>query len=166
MRLVYLANVYVHILAAMVWIGGSAFIALVIAPLMRGSGGKDDSALRAAALRFRTVGWISLAVLVATGTGNLAFRGIGLSDLLGGSAFRGSAGHALACKFILVAVMLAISGFHDFRWGPAAVRAMRADPGSTMAKRGRRLAGRIGRFVFLLGLLIVAAAVVFTRGGL
>ncbi|MBW8888531.1 MAG: CopD family protein [Fibrobacteres bacterium] len=155
-----------HILSAMVWIGGSAFIALVIAPLMRRSGGKDDSALRAAAVRFRTVGWISLGILVATGAGNLALRGIGLSDLLTGAAFRGSAGHALACKLILVAIMLAISGFHDFRWGPAAVRAIQSDPGSAAAVRGRRLAGRIGRFVFLLGLLIVAAAVIFTRGGL
>lgn len=166
MRLVYLANVYIHVLAAMVWIGGSAFIALVVAPLMRRGGGKDDAVLRAAAVRFRTVGWISLGILVATGTGNLAFRGIGLSDLLSGAAFRGSAGHALACKLILVAVMLAISGFHDFRWGPAAVRAMESDPGSPAAQRGRKLAGRIGRFVFLLGLFIVGAAVIFTRGGL
>lgn len=165
MRMVYLANVYAHILAAMVWIGGSAFIALVIAPLMRRRAGADNSALRAAALRFRTVGWISLAVLVATGMGNLALRGIGLSDLLTGAAFRGSAGHALACKLILVAIMLAISGFHDFRWGPAAVRAMESDPGSPAAERGRRMAGRIGRFVFLLGLLIVGAAVLFVRGG-
>lgn len=166
MRLVYLANVYVHILAAMAWIGGSAFIALVIAPLMRRGGGKDHSALRAAALRFRTVGWISLGLLVATGAGNLALRGIGLSDLLTGAAFRGSGGHALGCKLILVAIMLGISGFHDFRWGPAAVRALESSPGSAAAERGRRLAGRVGRLVFLLGLLIVAAAVIFTRGGL
>lgn len=166
MRLAYLANVYVHILSAMIWIGGSAFIALVLAPLMRRNGGKDNAALRAAALRFRTVGWIALASLVATGAGNLAFRGIGFSDLLAGAAFRGSAGHALACKLALVAVMLAISAFHDFRWGPAAVRAMESDPGSAAALRGRRLAGRVGRLVFLLGLLIVAAAVVFARGGL
>jgi len=166
MRMVYLANVYVHILAAMAWIGGSAFIALVLAPLMRRSGGTHDAALRAAALRFRTVGWISLAVLVATGMGNLAVRGIGLADVLRGAAFRGSAGHALGCKLILVVAMLGISGFHDFRWGPAAVRALEADPGSAAAQRGRRLAGRIGRSVFFLGLLIVAAAVIFTRGGL
>ena len=166
MRMLYLANVYVHILAAMVWIGGSAFIALVLAPLMRRNGGVNDSAVRAAALRFRAVGWASLALLVVTGIGNLALRGIALSDLSSGAAFRGSAGHALACKLILVAVMLAISGFHDFRWGPAAVRAMEADPGSPAAERGRRLAGRIGRFVFLLGLLIVGAAVIFVRGGM
>jgi putative copper resistance protein D len=164
--MLYLANVYAHILAAMVWIGGSAFIALVIAPLMRRRAGADTSALRAAALRFRTVGWISLAVLAATGMANLALRGIGLSDLLTGAAFRGSAGHALAGKLILVAIMLAISGFHDFRWGPAAVRAMEADPGSPAAERGRRMAARIGRFVFLLGLLIVGAAVLFVRGGI
>ena len=166
MRVVYLANVYAHILAAMVWIGGSSFIALVLAPLMRRRDGADDGLLRAAALRFRTVGWISLAILIATGSANLAFRGIGLSDLLSGAAFRGATGHALACKLSVFAVLLAISGLHDFRWGPQAARALQTDRTSPAAIRGRRWAARVGRSVFFLGLVIVAAAVLFVRGGL
>jgi putative copper resistance protein D len=163
-RILYLANVYAHILAAMVWIGGSAFIALVIAPLMRRHPGAV-AGLRAAALRFRTVGWISLAILTSTGAANLAFRGIGVGELLTGAAFRGAAGHALAGKLGAFAILLAISGLHDFKWGPAAVRALEADPGSPEALLGRRRAARVGRFVFLLGLFIVGAAVVFVRGG-
>lgn len=164
MRTLYLANVFAHILAAMIWIGGSAFIALVLAPSLRRDPG-SAKALRAAAWRFRTVGWISLGVLLATGAANLAFRGIGFDALLTGAAFRGAAGHALAVKLGAFAALLAISGLHDFRWGPAAVRALEADPGSPEALRGRRRAARVGRFVLLLGLLIVVAAVVFVRGG-
>lgn len=166
MRYVYLACVWVHVLAAMIWVGGAAFIAFSLAPALRRlPPGSAPGLLGAVARRFRAIGWGSLAVLVATGAGNLAFRGIGLSDLLQGAAFRGAAGHALACKLGLVAVMLVISGLHDFRWGPAAARAAEADPASEAAIRGRRLAGRIGRFVFLLTLLITGAAVVFVRGG-
>lgn len=165
MRIVYLASVYAHILAAMVWIGGSAFIAFVLAPLMR-QPGAGKGFLGAAALRFRTVGWISLAILIATGIANLALRGLRLSDFLSGSAFRGSAGHALAFKLSAFAILFAVSLLHDFRWGPKAARALEANPDSPAAQRGRRLAARVGRFVFLLGLLIVGAAVLFVRGGL
>lgn len=166
MRILYLASVYAHILAAMVWIGGSAFIAFVLAPLMRRRKGPDDGLLRAAALRFRTIGWISLGTLIVTGVANLAFRGVGFSDLVTGAAFRGAAGHALALKLALLAILLSVSGLHDFRWGPAAVRALEKDPGSAEAIRGRHRAARVGRFVFSLGLIIVACAVVLVRGGL
>jgi hypothetical protein len=90
---------------------------------------------------------------------------VGLSDLLSGAVFRGSAGHAFACKLILVAVMLVISALHDFHWGPQAARAIETDPASAAAMAGRKRAGRIGRFVFLLNLLILAAAIAFVRGG-
>lgn len=166
MRYAYLACVFLHVLAALIWIGGAAFIAFVLGPILRRRpAGEAPGLLFAIARRFRSLGWGCLAVLVATGAGNLAFRGVGMSDLLSGAVFRGSAGHAFACKMILVAIMLAISALHDFRWGPRAARAIDADPASAAAAAGRKRAGRVGRFVFLLNLLILLAAIAFVRGG-
>lgn len=164
MRLIYLASVWIHLIAAAVWIGGAAFIALALVPEAR-KGALGTVPLRAIVMRFRAIGWTCLAVLLATGYVNLRFRGIGLAELFTGEAFRGSAGHALALKLACVGLMAALSAYHDFRLGPAAARALERDPASPEALRGRRRAGLFGRAVLLLALSALAAAAVFVRGG-
>jgi copper resistance protein D len=68
-----LAVRFLHVAAAITWIGGMLFIALVVVPVTRGL---EDVALRrrlvqATGRRFRVVGWLALGVLVATGLVNL-----------------------------------------------------------------------------------------------
>lgn len=162
----YLAVVWLHILSALVWIGGAAFIALVLVPALRRPDfrGLAPSLLRAAALRFRAVGWVSLALLVLTGTTMLALRGLGTSAWLDGSLFDGRFGRILAVKLSLVAAILALSGVHDFLLGPRAAAVILRDPESAEAARARRIASWMGRITLLLGLGVVAAAVVLVRG--
>jgi putative copper resistance protein D len=162
----YLLSVTIHVLAAMVWIGGAAFIALVLVPTLLREDFRERSPelLRAAALRFRTVGWISLGLLVITGFTNLHFRGIPLSVLLDGSIFQGAYGHALAVKLGTVAVILIISAVHDFTLGPRAAAVILRAPGSPEAAKARRVASFMGRITLLLGLVAVAAAIVLVRG--
>jgi copper resistance protein D len=81
-----LAVRFLHVAAAITWIGGMLFIALVVVPVTRGL---EDVALRrrlvqATGRRFRVVGWLALGVLVATGLVNLALR----PELLGASGSR------------------------------------------------------------------------------
>lgn len=161
------ASVFLHVLAAMVWIGGAAFIALSLIPVMRrGPASPERTALlHAIATRFRGVGWASLAILILTGYANLHFRGIGPAALFSGSAFEGPMGRALAVKLLCAAAILILSGLHDFRLGPAAAEAIRRNPESAAAKRGRRMAAWMGRIVLLFGLGVTLAAVVFVRGG-
>jgi uncharacterized membrane protein len=107
-----LAVRFLHVLAAITWIGGMLFIALVLVPVTRGL---EDAALRrrlvqAAGRRFRVVGWVALAVLVATGLVNLALR----PELLGVPRFW--------VKAALVAAALVLSAVHDFVLGPRAGR--------------------------------------------
>lgn len=167
MHLLYLITVWIHILAAMVWIGGSAYIALVLVPVVRRSPSRQTAAqlLRAGALRFRTVGWVSLGLLVLTGCLNLAFRGYGIHACLSGAIFAGAFGKTLGLKLILVAVLLTVSAVHDFYLGPKAGAILLSSPDSPKAQRARRVAAWMGRTVLLLGLAIVAAAVVLVRGG-
>ena len=70
MRTLYLANVTVHVLAALVWLGGMFFVAVVGAPVLRRveSPALRSELFRELGERFRAVGWACIALLVATGT--------------------------------------------------------------------------------------------------
>ena len=114
------------------------FISLVLMPVTRRL---EDGALRARlvhaiGLRFRTVGWVALAVLVATGLGNLWLH----PSLLGAPRF-----HA---KLGLVVLALMLSAFHDFVLGPRA-----GDPGADPTTRIR--ASWVARINVLVVLAIV-----------
>lgn len=127
-----------HVLAAVVWIGGMLFIALVLVPVMRRLG---DPALRArlvheTGMRFRTVGWIALGLLLASGLVNLWMR----PYLLAVPRFH--------VKLGLVVLALALSAVHDFVLGPRA-----GAPGADPALRVR--ASWIARANVLVVLAIV-----------
>ena len=164
MTTVYFLTVTAHVLAALVWLGGMFFFAIV-APILRGI---EDDALRASLFdslgrRFRTVGWVCIALLLATGLAQLHLRGWWGGAFWGTSAVWSTAlGHALAWKLGLVTMMLALQGVHDFWLGPAAGR---ATPGSEGARALRLRAAWLARINALLGVLLVYFAVRVARGG-
>jgi copper resistance protein D len=166
MHQVYLLSVWIHILAAMVWIGGASFIALVLVPAVRRPehARNAPALLRACAMRFRTVGWTSLIVLVVTGCLILGSRGFTFADCFTGSVFAGPFGRTLAVKLILVTAIFAISGLHDFYLGPNAAKVILENPASSEAALARKRASWMGRIVLLLGLAVVAMAVQLVRG--
>jgi uncharacterized membrane protein len=161
----YHLNVTLHVLAALLWLGGMFFLAAVGAPVLRRV---EPPALRAElfqqlGLQFRTVGWGAIAVLLVTGTFNLAFRGILSWEVLTNGAFWASPyGHALAWKLGAVAAMVVTSALHDFVYGP---RATRAAAGGPEALRLRRRAAVLARANAVFGIVLVVAAVRLARGG-
>jgi uncharacterized membrane protein len=165
LRALYLANVTLHVLAAMLWLGGMFFFAIVGAPVLRRV---EPAPLRmqlfqAAGERFRIVGWACIAVLLVTGVVNLWFRGVLSADTLGAASFWSSPyGGALAHKLVGVALMLLVSAVHDFVHGPAASRLA---PGSPEAVAARRRAAIWARVNALLGLVVLISAVRLARGG-
>jgi putative copper export protein len=138
------------------------FLGLVGAPVLRRV---EPAPLRAQIFRglgerFRVVGWVSVGVLLITGTLNLYFRG--LWESLGSPEFWETRyGHALAWKLGLVAAMIGLSVAHDFVLGP---RASRLDPSAPNAARARRWASWLGRLNAVLGLALIFAAIRLTRG--
>lgn len=109
---------WVHVLSAVTWLGGMLFIALILVPVTRRV---QDPLLRLDLItqtgkRFRTVGWIALGLLVATGVVILLRR----PWLLRAPAFQFKAG--------LVLLTIALSALHDFVLGP---RAGRLPPSAT-----------------------------------
>lgn len=162
----YFLNVTVHVLAAMLWLGGMMFLGLVGAPVLRAV---EPAALRqqlfqALGLRFRAIGWWAIGVLIVSGIANLHFRGwLRWEGILGEGAFwRSAAGHALGFKLGCVTVMLAVEAVHDFALGPMAGA---AEPGSPRALELRRHAALLARFSAIVGVLVVIAAVRLARGG-
>lgn len=161
----YYLNVTLHVLAALLWLGGMFFLAAVGAPVLR----KIEPArlraqvFQAIGLQFRRVGWITIAVLLITGTLNLHFRGVLSWRVLSDAAFWATRyGHALAWKLAAVAVMVVVSALHDFWLGP---RASVAEPGSPEAIRLRTGAAWLARINAIVGLILVFAAVRLARGG-
>ena len=166
MTIGYYLTVTVHLLAALLWLGGMLFLGVVGAPVLRAV---DPPALRQRlfhelGLRFRTVGWWSVGILVATGTLMLQLRGLLRWDgVLGSGEFWGTPfGRALAVKLLAVTAMILVSLVHDLLLGPAAGRAA---PGSAEALTLRRRAALLARANALVGVVVVLAAVRLARGG-
>jgi copper resistance protein D len=164
-RGLYVAAVWVHILAATVWVGGMLFLVLIVAPWLRG-GGRAHAlvVLREAGRRFRLVGWICFGVLLVTGSFALWMRGVRLGSFASlawlGTAF----GQIVLAKLGLFLVILVLSALHDFRIGPRATAVLERDPSSEEALRLRLRAAWMGRLNAVLGLAIVLVAVLLVRG--
>jgi len=148
---VYVASVWLHIVSAMLWLGGMLFLTVVLVPVLKGV----DPSLRgrlvdAVGVRFRMAGWICLGLLVLTGFANVLMRGYSLTSPL------------LSAKLVLVGVILVLSFFHDFVVGPKATLAM--ERGGREAERLRWISSVIGRINVLLALAVVALGVMLVRG--
>lgn len=164
MRSLYLTMATLHVLAAITWIGGVLFLALVGAPALRRV---EPASLRSAlfeaiGLRFRYVGWGAVATLLVTGTWLLQLRGWLAWKVLGDGTFWATGvGRALAWKLALVTVMLALSAVHDVLLSPARARALEQAPGGAATRRRLVLLARVGA---LAALGVVVAAVRLVRG--
>ena len=162
--MLYYLTVTLHVLAALVWLGGMIFFATV-SPILRRI--EDDATrqwiFQKAGERLRTVGWICIGVLVATGIAQLHFRGWWGMAVWGSTAFWTSRpGHTLAAKLSLVVAMLVIQAVHDLVVGP---KAGRVHPGTAQARRLRRRAALLARWNTVLGLVLIYFAVRLARGG-
>ncbi len=168
MRALYLLSVWLHILAAITWIGGMVFLVLILVPVIRRPiyHGIASDLIQQAGRRFRWIGWICLGLLILSGTFNLAYRGFGWADLWSGRLWQGPFGRTLGIKLLLVSAILVLSVLHDFVVGPRAMVVWRANPGSPEALRLRQQAGWIGRINLLLALVVIALGVVLVRGGI
>jgi putative copper export protein len=156
---VYQAAVSIHVLSAIVWVGGLVFLALVAVPATRPLPAAERGALlNALGRRFRPVGWVCLGLLVLTGLVVSGYRGLTWETFVSGAFFGSPFGRLLAIKLGLVALMALLTLAHDLWLGPASARALAAGESAT----GRPMAGlrRASAWTARLS-LIVALAVVF-----
>ena len=164
----HLLSIWLHILAATIWIGGMAALGLLLVPLLRQERFEDVATplLYQSALRFRWIGWGALGVLIVTGLINVRGQGVPWSAWLEPEFWTTAWGAALGGKLLVVAATLAISAVHDFHFGPKAIRLMQEAPESPEAERMRWWSSWLGRLTLLLSLVILWFAILLPRGGL
>ena len=161
----YQAAVFLHLASAIIWIGGSLFLALVLIPALRRFA-VPPGMLDAVARRFRVISWVCIILLVSTGLYILPTRyGIGFTE------FFSVGGHftaTLQVKVALAAIVIWLSFIHDFIIGPYVNRLLQAtQQGAEPHPRLpllRKIVIWIARINLLLAVLIVVVAVTMTRG--
>ena len=148
----YSTLVVLHILAAVSWIGGMIFLSLVLAPLVRGRKAAPEfmALFRSAALRFRAVVWVAIAVLLTTGPMLLSQRGINVTSPVSWPGI-------VTVKLTLVALLLFLTLLHDLVLGPQVSR-VSAIPESQRTA-GEQVVFKTARWLPRLSLLIALAVV-------
>lgn len=106
---------WLHLMGAILWVGGTLFTSLVVHPVLRGRLEQGPRMALYAELgrRLSWVQWGTWSLLLASGL----FK---LWELRGApDVFLGPFGAILAVKLVFVAAMVALSLIHARSWGPA-----------------------------------------------
>ena len=152
--------VWLHLLAAIIWIGGTIFLSVVLVPVLKREPFASMKALlfRTIAHRFRAVVWGAIAVLLFTGPLLLHQRGIPIADPSGWPM-------VLVAKLGLVAILLFLTLTHDLIIGPRVVKILQL-PTESRTRSDRALvlwSPWIARFSLFLALALLFAAVMLVR---
>jgi uncharacterized membrane protein len=134
----------VHLLAAIVWVGGTiALVFVAVPPVQRLEGEARGQVLREFGRRWRPIGWSALGVAIITGA-IIATRA-GAFDTTP-SRFD----WVLAIKGVLVGLLIAGAYLHDYVLGPGLARQIREGKPQSL----RPLLTRMGRANLLLTIAI------------
>lgn len=164
---------YLHLLAAVFWIGEMLFLAAVVGPYSRTLAADVRRDLfQALGRRSRPWAWSAIGVLLVTGVLNVVLMGVPLGDLLKGLFWRTAFGTAFADKLAAVFLLLVGVFYHDVvlagrsaRLGQR-VRTEGARPALLRdVERTRRAASWAGRVNLLLALVVVWFGLGLTLGG-
>jgi uncharacterized membrane protein len=149
-------NGWLHLLAAVVWIGGAYFSSQILAPaageLPPAEAGKLN---RAVAGRATPTIWAAILLVVVTGMVRMAGLGFFNPDILIGTPY----GNVLSIKLFLVAVMVFIGALTT--WTGADLARMAADSPPPVDKI-RAARGRINNFlraIVGLGAIVILLSV-------
>lgn len=149
---------WLHVLAAIFWVGGQLFLVTVVLPVLR-QNLAEDARVRVAAQagrRFALLSTGALAVLVVTGPLNALAHGVSWAILR-----ETEWGHVLVAKAALVLVVLVVTAIHGGYYGRALERlAAAANPAACARRRAlQRRSIRLSALNLLLNLVIVGLAV-------
>jgi len=152
--------VWLHVLAAVSWIGGTIFLSAVLVPVLRREpfASQRGVLIRTTALRFRSIVWSAIAILLLTGPMLLHQRGISVMNPSEWPTI-------LSVKLGLVAVLLLVTMAHDLIIGPRVGRILQLPVESRTSSDHAMVVWSpwIARSSLLLTLAVLLAAVVLVR---
>ena len=146
MRTLYLAAVWLHVVGAMIWIGGMVVAAFAVLPPIRHLEEPQRTSFRWRFFgRFRAIMWSAFVVVGLSGLLVLAMRGVGPGNLLDPAWHSTAFGRVMTLKIGLYAVAGTLTFLHE--------------------RIGSRAQARVlARLVLALGLVTVLLAIVLIRG--
>jgi len=148
---VRLVILWIHVVAAVVWIGGVTYQSHVLLPMARRG---DPRPFAEAARRARPVTWTAVTLVVLSGFYNVTQLGP-LERVL-----QSGAGLLLAAKFGLVIVAVALAAQRDFAQVPILAALLR---GGGDATGPLRAVGVLDRMVLLLALVVIYLGLAVSR---
>lgn len=155
-----LVVVWLHILAAVAWIGGMMFLSLVLAPLARRESAAPGLTVffRSVAQRFRIVVWLAIVILLSTGPMLLHGRGISTVDMTQWPPI-------FFVKAGLVVLLLMLTFLHDVLLGPLTSRSKSIPPPAQTAWEQIFLGTSrwVPRLALAVALGVLFVAVMFVR---
>jgi putative copper export protein len=161
---------WLHLLAVVIWVGGMAFLAFVLAPYGRGLPDDQRADLfQSVGRRFSRISWPLILIIAVTGPLSLYFRGVPPAEAIGPLFLSTYYGQAILIKAILFILIVLLSATHDFWIGPRVHRILTGlgslpeverEAARRQALLMRRVASYIGRanFILALGVLYFAAS--------
>lgn len=152
--------IWLHLIAATVWIGGILFLSLVLVPVLRAQSQQTfaQTFFRMAAQRFKLYARMSMIVLIFTGLFLLHQRSLFSLPIADWPSI-------LLIKLSLVALLIALSLFHEIVIGPR-VKLIRKTPEAHRMPHQQRLlwiSPWINRTTVLLSLGILYVAVLLAQ---
>jgi uncharacterized membrane protein len=151
---------WIHVLAAVVWMGGMVFLSVVLMPVFRrGTFGADRRILfQSLGRRFRAIVWLMIAILIVSGPLLISSRTGTLEEP---DAWRS----VLHMKLWVVAGLILLTAAHDFWLGPLVGRLRREaseipSPADLLLIRLSTVVARLG---LLLGVIVLFLAVALAR---
>jgi len=146
----------VHLLAAIVWVGGTIALVLVaVPPIQKLEGEARARTLRELGRRWRPLGWSALGVAIVTGAV------LAQQDGAFHSASRGF-DWVLAVKGALVGLLVVGAYLHDYVLGPGLARQIRGGRPQTL--RGRLRVLGWANFALTLAIPILGAVLAELAG--
>lgn len=161
----YQISVFIHVIAAMFWIGGMLFTVGVLVPASRDTLLKDKRGAFFTLIgkKFSRISWLLFGLLILTGITNLLARGISWEFILEPAFWQYGMGATLFIKLCLFGMVLIISGIHDFYAGPKAAALMDESPSDKITLKMRKFTSWLGRVNLILGLGILFFALKLLR---
>jgi uncharacterized membrane protein len=165
--MLYQTVVFIHVLSAVIWVGGMLFLVMVLVPLSRRgmkAGGATGELLRQSTQKFLPVAWLAMGLLVVTGI----YIGWDHWGVRPGNFFS-TGGHffrILQIKTGLFVLVIVLSLVHDFLLGPRVLSRLESAPipnSSTHGKAARGLLLTLARVNLLAVLIILVLAVLLVR---
>ncbi|MCL4541677.1 MAG: DUF4149 domain-containing protein [Chloroflexi bacterium] len=151
---------WLHLLAALFWVGGQLFLIAVVVPVLRSELTRQEQIRLAAGVGRRFAGYslVALGVLVVTGIGLALEHGVSVQGL-----FVNPWEQVLIVKVVLVAMVIPITTLHGLVYGHRLARlggASSAQPG-LLAKQQQlvRRSRTLSNATLVLSVVIVLLAV-------